>query len=116
MPLSSSTTASPSRMAASTGSAATAAAIFGKRFVQSSPLRVFRRALPFSTKAISRYPSHLISCNHCGPFGTRSTSVAREGAMSFGIGSLFPRAPERGRFLAGDLVADLAADLAEDLA
>ena len=51
-PLSSSTTASPSRIAARTGRAATAFAIAGKRVVQSSPLRVFSCALPFLRKAM----------------------------------------------------------------
>ena len=84
-------TISPSSSACLAASEAAAAAISGKRSVQSWPVRVRIRHRPRSRRSRARYPSNLISCSHSSPSGTRSTSVASSAPTN--SGSAADRAP-----------------------
>ena len=84
-PRSSRITASPSITADRTFSAPAAVAIAGNLAVQSWPLRVRIVASPSETYAETRYPSHFISCTHCGPTGGLSTSVGRTRPDPFSV-------------------------------
>src|SRR5262245_50286158 len=94
MPRSSSTTISPSTSAVCAGRLATAAAMFGNFSVQSRPLRVSRRTLPWSSLAWIRYPSNLTSWIQPAPDGAWACKVASDGGTKPGSG-----APDQACFL-----------------
>jgi hypothetical protein len=78
------TTISPSSQPDSIPSNATSSASAGIFAVQSLPLRVSKRALPFSMRLKMRYPSSFASKIHAAPGGGFLTRVASCGLKVLG--------------------------------